>query len=177
LATACSSSTDAPATGTAADGGASSDSGTVAVTDSGAGTDSASAADSGTASCTAVTNVGTIVNKDHDPGAPPAMTGGAIVDGTYTLTKMVQYNGENGNTPHKETSVFAGGEGQIVGAKDGTGAEERVFFTYTTSGNELTLTLGCGASGTVKLLYTATATTITTVNQDDPNELHTSTKM
>ena len=105
------------------------------------------------------------------------MTGGAIADGTYVLTKMVQYNGEDGNTPHKETFVFSGGQGQNVQADNGTGPDVAIFFTYTTSGNQLTLTLTCGMSATVTLAYTATATDITMVNPDDPNELHTVTKL
>lgn len=139
-------------------------------------TDSGPVGDSAGASCTPAPNLGAVVNKDHDAAPPPAMTGGTIVDGVYTLTKMVQYNGENGNTPHKETMVFAGGNGQVVGAKDGTGPDVIAYFSYSASGNDLTLTLTCGGSGTVKMKYTATATELTTVNVGDVNELHTFTK-
>jgi hypothetical protein len=152
---ACSGGDDAPAGGQ--DGG-------------GSGSGSGSA-------CDPVTPAGQIIHKDHDPGAPPTMTGGTITDGVYALTQMVQYNGENGDTGHKDTMVFAGGHGQIAGLQDGTGPMQNAFFDYTTSGNDLMLTLTCGGSGSITLKYTATATTVTTVNNDDPNELHTFTKM
>ena len=178
-----SSSSDGPASGTDAagtdtavtpsDGAGGTD--TASGTDTAGGTDT-SGVDTG-AACTPITPAGAIINKDHDPGPPPAMTGGTIADGTYALTKMVQYNGETGNTAHKDSMVFAGGNGQVAGLKDGTGPLQSAFFTFTTAGNELTLTMTCGGSGTVTLKYTATATTITTVNAGDPNELHTFTKM
>jgi hypothetical protein len=169
---ACSSSTDSPpATSDAGDTDTA-----VTPMDTGESTDTGGAADT-SGSCSPITPAGAIVHKDHDPGPPPAMTGGTIVDGVYALTKMVQYNGESGDTPHKDSMVFASGTGQIAGLKDGTGPQQTAFFSYTTAGNELSLTLTCGMSGMVKLKYTATATTITTVNDSDPNELHTFTKM
>jgi hypothetical protein len=139
--------------------------------------DSGAGGDSGGSSCDPVTPAGEIIHKDHDAGAPPTMTGGTIADGVYALTQMVQYNGEDGDTAHKDTFVFSGGAGQIAGLEDGTGTQMNAFFTYTTSGNDLDLTLTCGASGMVTMKYTATGTTITTVNADDANELHTFTKM
>ncbi|HVT08446.1 MAG TPA: hypothetical protein VHO67_13385, partial [Polyangia bacterium] len=124
----------------------------------------------GAPACNTLVNGASTVNKDHDAGAPPAMTGGTIVSGTYYLTKMVQYNGENGNTAHRETWVLANGTLQGV-ALDGS----RFSGTYTTSGTNLILSITCPATQTVTMPYTATATQITTVNQDDANEVHTLT--
>jgi hypothetical protein len=164
----CSSSTTtAPAT----------DAGTTPTADAASGTPT----DSGTPEassgdvCAEIAQQGASIDKDHDPGPPPAMTGGTIADGTYVLTKMVQYNGENGNLAHQETIVFAGGNGQIVGTE--SGATKRLFFTYTTSGNEITEVVSCGGpAASVKQQYTATATTYVSVNSGDKNELHTFTK-
>jgi len=139
--------------------------------------DSTMSGDTPADACTPGTLGGAIINKDHVAGPPPAMTGGAIVDGTYALTKMVQYNGGTGVAPHKDSIIFAAGKGQILGAKDGTGTMKVAFFDYTTSGDELTLTLRCGATGTVKLKYTATPTTFSKVNEKEANEVHTFTKM
>ncbi|HTQ06282.1 MAG TPA: hypothetical protein VMI54_20610 [Polyangiaceae bacterium] len=123
--------------------------------------------------CNDVVNGAPLVNKDHDPAAPPKMTGGTIADGTYYLTKVVQYNGENGNTAQRETWVISGNTIEVVNL-DGT----RYSGTYTTSGHELTLTLTCPASavGMVPVFsYTATSTQIVTLQPDDANEAHTMT--
>lgn len=149
----------------------------IATAACGNGSSGGGGAGGGSAACAPAANVASIVNKAHDPGPPPVMTGGAIADGTYVLTKMVQYNGENGNTPHKETFVFAGGTGQTVSAADGTGPDIPIFFTYATAGNQLTLTFTCGLTGSVTMAYTVAGTDITTVNPDDPNELHTISKL
>ncbi|HVY40186.1 MAG TPA: hypothetical protein VHM31_19740, partial [Polyangia bacterium] len=124
----------------------------------------------GAAACNTLVNGAPVVNKDHDPGAPPAMTGGTIVSGTYYLTKMVQYNGENGDTAHRETWVLSNGALQGV-ALDGS----RFSGTYATSGTNLILSVTCPATQTVTMPYTATATQIVTVNQGDANEVHTMT--
>ncbi len=124
----------------------------------------------GAVACNNLVNGASVVNKDHDPAAPPAMTGGTIVSGTYHLTKMVQYNGENGNTPHQETWVLSNGAFQAIN-KDGA----RYSGTYSTSGTNLIVSVTCPATQTVTMPYTATATQIVTINQDDPNEAHTMT--
>jgi hypothetical protein len=166
----CSSSTTAPTT---TDAGSTTD---AATTDSATASDTGSGADANpTDVCAEVANVGGQVMKDHDPGPPPAMTGGTVVDGTYVLTKMVQYNGENGQLAHQETMVFKNGNGQIVGTE--SGKTQRLFFSYTTSGNEMTKVVTCGGpAGSVVQKYTATATTFVSVNNGDANELHTFTK-
>ena len=156
LSAACSGGDDSPAGGGDAGGGS-----------DGSGSGSA---------CDPVTPGGAVIQKTSDPSAPPTMTGGTIADGVYELTQMVVYNGMTGDTPHKDTMVFAGGHGQIAGLQNGTGTQMNAYFDYMTSGSDLILTLTCGGSGSVTLKYTATATTITTVNAGDPNELHTFTK-
>ncbi|MDB4998000.1 MAG: hypothetical protein JWM74_5432 [Myxococcaceae bacterium] len=166
----CSSSTTTPTT-TTSEAGTTDAATSDAATQSDAGGGDAKPTDV----CAEVANVGGQVMKDHDPGPPPAMTGGAIVDGTYVLTKMVQYNGENGQLAHQETMVFANGNGQIVGTE--SGSTKRLFFTYTTSGNEITMVISCGGpAGSNVQKYTATATTFVSVNSGDANELHTFTK-
>jgi hypothetical protein len=122
------------------------------------------------AACNNLVNGASVVNKDHDPGATPVMTGGTIVSGTYYLTKMVQYNGENGNTAHRETWLLSNGSFQAV-SLDGS----HLSGTYSTSGTNLIINITCPATQMVTLPYTATATQIVTVNPDDANEAHTMT--
>ncbi len=154
-------------------GGAAGAGGGVGGTAGGAGAGAAGSGgaggNGGAQACNSLTNSAPVVNKDHDAGAPPTMTGGTVVEGTYYLTKMVQYNGENGNTAHQETFVFSGGTFQAATLGG------RFSGTYSTSGTNLTLHVTCPAAQTVVMPYTATATQIVSINSDDANEAHTLT--
>jgi hypothetical protein len=124
--------------------------------------------------CNNLVNGAQVIDKNHHAEAPPVMTGGTIVDGTYFLTAMDKYNGETGTSTHQETWVFAGNTVQVV-QQDGT----HFSLTYTAANNILTYTITCPASQagmTGMSPYTATATQLVTVNSDDANELHTFTK-
>ncbi|MBI2395824.1 MAG: hypothetical protein HYV09_40035 [Deltaproteobacteria bacterium] len=146
----------------------------VGVTDTGSAIDTATAGDAADA-CAPITNVGTVITKTTVSSAPPTMTGGTIVDGTYVLTNITKYNGVVGSITHKETMLFSGGNGQNVDSADG-GPDKHTYFKYTTSGSELTMTVACGGAGSLKIKYTATPTTFTLITPDDPNESHTYTK-
>jgi hypothetical protein len=105
------------------------------------------------------------------------MTGGTIADGKYFLTKIDQFNGETGNTPHQETWVFSGSSVQIAEV-DGT-TSERFSGTISANANVLTLTLTCPASlaGTVIASpFTATGNQLTTIDSHDANEMSTYTQ-
>ncbi|HXJ20525.1 MAG TPA: hypothetical protein VMT03_09855 [Polyangia bacterium] len=128
----------------------------------------------GAQACNSLINNAPVVNKDHDPAAPPAMTGGTLTPGLYYLTKMVQYNGENGNTAHQETWSFSASNTFDVVQLDGT----RYSGTYAVSGTTVTLTITCPAAAAGRVVaspYTATATQLVTINSDDANEAHTFT--
>lgn len=116
----------------------------------------------------------TAIHKNHHAGPPPAMTGGTIADGTYFLTAMDQWNGENGDTPHVETWFYQGNQVGVVSIE--SSATLRASGTFTTSGNMITSTLDCGVSMTATSAYTASGNTLTIVNANDPNETHTFTK-
>jgi hypothetical protein len=184
----CSSSTDpAPLsadTGTASDTGTTEDTGTAADTgstdDTGVATDTGTASDTGSAAetgdpCAPIANVGTTITKMTVATPPPTMTGGTIVDGTYALTAITKYNGVAGSVTHKATLLLAGGKGQEVDSADGA-ADKHTYFTYTTSGSELTMTAACGGTGNLTLKYTATPTTFMFLDPTDPNESRTYTK-
>lgn len=134
-----------------------------------AGSAGAAGGAGGATACNALPNTAPVVNKDHDPGAPPTMTGGSVVSGIYYLTKMVQYNGENGNTAHQETWVLLNGTFQA------STLDAHYSGTYTTSGTNLILNVTCPVTQTVTMPYTATPTQIVTINQGDANEAHTMT--
>jgi hypothetical protein len=182
----CSSSDADPVTttdsGTAADTAVATD--TMAAADSGSPTDTAVATDTAMAadtpadspaSCTPIANVGTSVTKASVAGAPPAMTGGTIVPGTYVLTKFELYMSGTGTSVHKETMEFGAGTMSNVTSKDGS-ADKPGFFTYATAGDTITLTQTCGGSMSLPLKYTATATTFVLVAPTNPNQVQTYTK-
>lgn len=126
--------------------------------------------------CTALVNAGPQVSKTSHPEAPPAMTGGTIVDGTYFLTAMDKYNGKMGSNTHQETWRFSGGKVEVASAQSDKPAALKASGTYTVSGNQVTLTITCPMTATFVSPYTATATELRTINSDDPNEMHTFTR-
>jgi hypothetical protein len=124
--------------------------------------------------CNNLVNGAQVIDKNHHAEAPPVMTGGTIVDGTYFLTAMDKYNGETGTSTHQEVWVYSGNTIQVV-QQDGT----HFSLSYVVANNTLTYTITCPAAQagmTGVSAYTATATQIVTVNSDDANELHTFTK-
>jgi hypothetical protein len=124
--------------------------------------------------CNNLVNGAQVIDKNHHAEAPPVMTGGTIVDGTYFLTAMDKYNGETGTSTHQEVWVYSGNTIQVV-EQNGT----HLSLTYTAANNALTYTITCPAAQAGMMgtsAYTATATQIVTVNSDDANELHTFTK-
>lgn len=148
-------------------------SGLVACGSSSPGTTDSAAG--GGACGTPATNLAPQIDKVSHAGAPPAMTGGTLVDGTYFLSAMDQYNGENGSLIHQETWIYAAGTLTVLSDEVGK-PQIRASGTFTTNGTTVTATLTCGVQATLMNQYTATATTLVTVNQGDANELHTFTK-
>jgi hypothetical protein len=135
----------------------------------GSGQDSGTPPDVGTTICNFLANVGQTVAKTATTDPYPdtdTFTGGAIADGTYVLTAMLNY--ATATAPagtRKETLMFGGGMLQAVYSIDG-GAEERYTASFTTpaaSFGDIQIHLTCFASAPSTSLnsetaYTATAT-------------------
>ena len=156
---ACSSSSSdpTPASGDAAvaETGAA-DTSTV---DGGGGADTSMPTDSG--GCQKVANGGGVVPETAGVGAFPAAAGGAVVDGTYYLTKHEVYppSSPDANT-RRRTFVFAGGT--FAAHDNDPGQSEKEFSgTFTTSGSKLPLSVKCPMTATAVLDFTATPTTYT----------------
>jgi hypothetical protein len=125
--------------------------------------------DSGGQACNAIANAGQVVSKtatsDASPDTNVAFMGGAIADGTYVLTAMLNYAMA---TPppgtRRETLVFAGNQMNAVFTLNGA-AEERYAATYEVPAgfpNNITIRLTCMGAPDVALntttAFTATAT-------------------
>ncbi len=129
----------------------------------------------GIGNCDAAANVAQQLASTADPGPPPAMTGGTIVDGTYAQTAHVYYENDANSSNDAETLVFANGTVKQI-ASDNGGPDQIVGGTVTTSGNALTFTLVCPQALTIDGTYTATDTTFTFIRSDDPDRVVTFTK-
>jgi hypothetical protein len=140
------------------------------------GSSGGSTTGSGAATCDPFTNVGQVIQEATDPGPVPAMTGGAIVDGTYALTADVYYAGGVGQDTRKHTLVFADGTIKAVEAKN-AGQDIVSAGSYATTGtSSIVLDVACPTAGSLPTTYTATPTTFTMVAPDDPQHVQTWTK-
>lgn len=142
------------------------------------GGDDAASQDAATSAgftCDPFTNAGDPITPASHAGAPPAMTGGTIADGTYVLTAWDQYNDSSNGGVHQETFVFSNGMLKHIEAKPGSSPIVRAG-TYATSGTTLDMNLQCPQTITVPVQYTATATTLAFVAPDDSDRVQTYTK-
>lgn len=159
LLAACSSSSGGGSTAT--DGGA--DGATPG--DGGLATDAAPAHDApgeaeAAAACNTVANVAQTVQVQQLAQDPPQPQGGAIADGTYTLTDLSIYTGSGGPTgatgSARITVQIAGGIIQV--ASDSTPTTQTV--SLTTSGTTFVATDTCPDTKVTHGSFTATATTL-----------------
>jgi hypothetical protein len=145
------------------------------------GTTSDATSDSA-AACNALDVQGAAITKTTNAGAPPAMTGGTIVAGTYLLTAMDKYNGTQGSNTHRETWVFTAGHVELAIQDSEKGnVVQRYSASYATTGtNGIVLTFTCPAAvaGMAKTSqFTATATAIKYMGEPNSTdqEIHTLT--
>jgi len=124
----------------------------------------------GSSACTDLVNLAPAIEETYVSGAPPAPTGGAVQDGTYFETAFVNYAAA-AVTPaptHRFTARVTGNQFEAVYSDTNVseGAEQRITFTFTTSGSDLNGTRTC-LNGNVTPSpvtfsgYDATPTTIT----------------
>jgi len=115
--------------------------------------------------CNSFANTGPTVVSTAGTGAPPTMTGGTVVTGTYHLTQRVQYGTNPKLHTSKETLTISGsGPYTLEEAQILDGVEVRYSYTAKSSGTNMDLDLTCPAQTKLALTpYTATATTITFV--------------
>jgi hypothetical protein len=125
--------------------------------------------------CNTFANVSPVVTRTVEQGDAPTMTGGPIVDGTYIVTSIVQYNGDM--TPYSlaETSVIAGNVDAWVASTNG-GPAMRYTTTFTTTNNQMAFEFCCPTVGALTILYTTTATTLSHIDPANPNRVITYTR-
>ena len=99
----------------------------------------------------------------------------ALVDGTYVVTSIVHYNGDNSAFTLAETSVIGGNMDAWVSSTNGQ-APVRYTTTFTTTNNQLAFTFCCPGAGNLTILYTTDGNTITHVDPANPNRIITYTR-
>jgi hypothetical protein len=102
-------------------------------------------------------------------GSPPGAAGGTVVDGTYTLSEIDDYNGGDAFTGHPAAGVMVVSAGTMEAAMmDAKGGMDRFSARYMTDGTTIREIGTCGFQDTVTMGYTATASTLTMVQSVPP---------
>ncbi len=128
-----------------------------------------------TGRCNTFDNISPTITRTVVQGSPPAMTGGAIVDGTYVVSSIVHYNGDTSLYSLAETSVITGNFDAWVASTNGQ-APTRYTTTFTTAGNQMVLSICCPTTTPLTLSYTTNGTTLTHVDVLNPNRVITYTR-
>lgn len=168
------------ADGGAFDGRAVSDAGDAGDAEDGfdASRDTVDAGPPGTCSgfCNTIDLLGQTITRTVESGPVPTMTGGAIVDGTYVTTKIVQYLDDPLPYTLSETSIIAGGIDAWVSSMNG-GASTRATTTMTFNSNgQMVLTFCCGGTNAVTISYSSDGTTLSHIDPLNTNRVITYTR-
>jgi hypothetical protein len=147
--------------------------------DGGDGSVARDGGDGGVAQCNAITLAGARIMKTTHAGPPPVMTGGEITLGTYVLTAMDKYNGTMGSNTRRETWVISAGHLEVASDDSESGNIAGHFSAgFSTTGNGVTLSGSCPASGAFSAEYTATPTQFMLLSEplSSDQEIHVFTK-
>ena len=114
------------------------------------------------------------VTEGAGTGTIPAMTGGTIADGTYVLTERLDFSGGTCACTTHTKLVFSDGGTKLEGIFRTEPEADKIYAaTVSTSGTTMTWNFTCPATMTLLRQYTATATTIRTVDEQMQLETYT----
>jgi hypothetical protein len=122
------------------------------VGSSGSSGSTSGSADAGIAGCSDLVEIGPHLSFVTTQAAPPTPAGGVIMDGTWATSSLVAYDpSQPSGSPYNdwpgETYRFRGhAYDQVVGSTPDE-YPTRESGTFTTSGNEISLTPTCAALG------------------------------
>jgi hypothetical protein len=125
--------------------------------------------------CNSLAHLGTTVTRTVSAAAVPAMTGGAVLDGTYVVTGVVHYNNDTAPFTLKATAVLTGRTDTWVESLNGS-ADLHITATFTTNGSTFHVTTCCPAASSADSGYTASGNTLSVVDPSDTNRVITYTK-
>ncbi|MGH7293727.1 MAG: hypothetical protein ACRELB_02285 [Polyangiaceae bacterium] len=97
-------------------------------------------------------------------GTFPTGAGGALESGTFYETAFTDYQGSGGASRHGVLILDVTAGTIRVAEGDVGGTTSITLATFTTSGNSLDLTQGCGGTGQGSLPYTYAAGVLTIYN-------------
>jgi hypothetical protein len=120
--------------------------------------------------CNTFANIGQTITRTVEQGAPPTMTGGTILDGTYVAIDVVHYNGDTTPFSISETSIIAGNYDAWVSSTNGQ-PEVRYTTTFTTTNNQIAFTVCCPAFFNFSISYATDGITLSHVDTGNPNRV------
>lgn len=129
------------------------------------------------AGCNALTHLGAVITPTANAAAPPAMNGGTLLDGTYVLTAVIDYNtsSPSGGT-HRQTQTQTGAVTQLI-TTNSSGTQHLTGTLATVSGaGTYTITFTCGSVGAVTGTYRVTGTGYERTQTGLPNQVFVYTK-
>jgi hypothetical protein len=125
--------------------------------------------------CNTFPNISPPITRTVVQGSPPTMTGGTIVDGTYLVTSIIQYNGDSTPYSLSETSVIGGNIDAWVASTNGQ-PPVRFTTTFTTTNNQMAFTFCCPTAGNLTISYTTDGATLSHIDAANPNRVITYTR-
>jgi hypothetical protein len=142
--TTSSSSTTGTTGTTAAGGGAAGGAGGATTSSGGAGgatTSSGGAGGAAQGECASLETKGQVVTETSADGAPPAMSGGVIANGTYVDAQVTKYGGAGGGGATWQTTAWiqggqiaihrAAGPGPVTATAEFTVIDDKITFTWS----------------------------------------------
>ena len=120
--------------------------------------DAGMCANSGSSVCNDVANVGMKVTPACSDAGAPAMTGGAIADGTYVLVSVTVYAGDCTDVAQTAGPTTLRVTGGCIESIDAQGGAPN--YAWSTSGNTLSLVSQCPDFENSPVPYTATPTSL-----------------
>ena len=109
----------------------------------------------GSTSCNAPVACGAFVTGVNAISQPAAQ-GGSIIDGTYELTQLVNYNASGAGQPLRATKVISQGTIASTVVDQSGNLPTMSSGSYTVSGTTLTWNITCPSASTSTYAYTAT---------------------
>ncbi len=132
---------------------------------------------SGGTVCNQLVNLGTAITPVGNSAQKPNMTGGNIVDGTYILTSIVEYDTTSGFTETRKRTLKVNGNTVQVVNSDNGGPDVHATISIAPAGTSplLNAAFTCPAvSGTLADYYTAASTSLQLRKSGD-NQVYTYT--
>jgi hypothetical protein len=128
-----------------------------------------------TGGCANVHPTGEFIAPQPQVEAPPVLAGGAVLDGTYSLTAVDEYNDQPASSPVQETLVISGAGFALVVTDATSPGSTQYSGKITYNGTTATLDFACPSAFSFNIGYEATDGQLVIVSPTDANAVLTFT--